>query len=68
MFVIGKRAQAPNTCELELNTTFKFAVLGAKPKTAKFNHLKTLAPLDRSQYLKTKFHHFLQGLKILTSF
>ncbi|WP_223232619.1 hypothetical protein [Campylobacter concisus] len=47
---------------------FKFAVLGAKPKTAKFNHLKTLTPLDRSQYLKTKFHHFLQGLKILTNF
>jgi len=37
---------------------YKFAVLGAKPKTAKFNNLKTLAPLDRIQYLKTKFSSF----------
>ncbi|EKU12513.1 hypothetical protein CSUNSWCD_453 [Campylobacter showae CSUNSWCD] len=33
-FIVGKRAQASNTCELEPNTAFKFAVLGAKPKTA----------------------------------
>ncbi|AVX43774.1 hypothetical protein CCS77_0713 [Campylobacter concisus] len=39
--------------------------MGAKPKAAKFNNLKTLVPLDRSQYLKTKFSSFFARLENL---